>query len=99
LDLSLDNPGSAKSADLYVLLEAQGVYWCYPSWRPLEAGLDHLALYVLPGEVLLELSPQFTMPAVPPAGPLYFHAGLLEAGGSGLEDLTSTVDSWEFWIE
>ena len=89
LDLEISNAGQPRAADLYVLLDVFGAYWCYPSWQPLAAGLDYEALTVPAGSSTLVLIPEFTMPAVSPCGPLYFYAAMFEPGTLSLETLVS----------
>jgi hypothetical protein len=100
LNLSIDNPGAAQEVDLYVLLDVYSNYWCYPSWAPLTAGLDWSPMTVTEGmSDVLELIPQFTMPQVSPAGPLYFYAAMFERDHLDLEHLVSTGAVATFYLE
>jgi hypothetical protein len=96
LDLEISNLDAARDADLYVLLDVFGVYWCYPSWQPLDVGLDYEAVTVPTGDSSLTLIAAFTMPAVSPLGPLYFYAALFEPGTLSLETLVSNGAVYEF---
>ena len=98
LILRVSNPGSDREADLYVLLDVYGDYWSYPSWQPLDPGLDHSTVSVTHGESELTLIEAFTMPAVSPAGPLYFYAALFEVDTLALETLISNGAACTFWL-
>jgi thiosulfate/3-mercaptopyruvate sulfurtransferase len=87
------NPGPALDGDLYVLLEAYGSFYFYPSW-----GATPDALAVSVGEAGQEYwTPlAFELPAMlPTAGPFYFHTALLEQGGL---ELLSHADSVSFGL-
>ena len=90
------NAGATQSADLYVLLDVFGAYWSYPSWQPLDVGLDYEAITVPAGDSSVTLIPEFTMPAVSPCGPLYFYAAMFEPGTLSLETLVSNGAVCEF---
>jgi hypothetical protein len=45
------------------------------------------------------LIPEFTTPAVSPAGPFIFYAAMFEPGTLSLETLVSDVAMWEFFLE
>jgi len=47
---------------------------------------------------LKHLIPEFTMPAVPPCGPLCFFAALFETGTLDLGHLASNGAVWEFYL-
>jgi hypothetical protein len=99
LALAVSNPGADRSVDLYVLLDASGDYWSYPSWRPLVEGLDCQNAEVAAGaSEIWPLIPPFTMPEVPDYGPLYFYAAMFEEGMLELDRLASNGDSVEFWL-
>jgi len=99
LKLFTGNDGGARAADLYVLLDVFGAYWCYPSWELLDFGLDHEAVTVPTGSSTLMLIPEFTMPAVSPCGPLYFYAAMFEPGTLSLETLVSNGAIYQFYLE
>ena len=96
LDLAMDNPGTARAVDLYVLLDVFGAYWCYPSWQSLDVGLDYEAVTVPAGDSSITLISQFAMPAVSPCGPLYFYAAMFAPGTLSLETLLSNGAVYEF---
>jgi len=99
LDLDCVNPGAERPADLYVLLDVLGEFWSYPSWQPLDAGLDHQALTIPSGSSSRSLIPEFTMPAVGPLEPLYFYAALFEPDTLSLETMVSNAAAWQFSLE
>ena len=99
LNLQVSNPGAEQEVDLYLLLDVFGDFWSYPSWQHISAGLDHQAVTVPAGESTLELIPQFAMPAVSPAGPLYFYAAMFVPGTLSLETLVSNGAVIEFFLE
>jgi hypothetical protein len=100
LDLRYSNPGAARTVDLYVLFDVFGTYFAYPSWSEVQNVIDYDTIEVgeRTGETLT-LIPEFTMPAVPPAGPLYFFAALFEQGTLDLEHLASNGVTWSFSLE
>ena len=97
--LQTSNLGAPRNADLYVLLDVFGEYWCYPSWQPLDLGLDFEVVTVPAGDSDLTLIPEFTMPTVSPIGPLHFYAALFEPGYLDLEHLASNGAAYEFSLE
>ena len=99
LDLQIENLGAPRPADLYVLLDVFGAYWCYPSWQPLDAGIDYQTITVPGGSSTLTLIPDFTMPAVSSIGPLYFYAAMFEPGTLSLDTLVSNGAVWGFSLD
>jgi hypothetical protein len=97
LDLQVQNPGSERLVDLYVLLDVLGQYFAYPSWA--EVG-EHIAFnrQDIPtgADLTLNIVPEFTVPAVSPIGPLYFYAALFEPGTLSLQTLVSNGAVSEF---
>ena len=98
LKLLASNPGSEREADLYVLLDVAGDYWCYPGWQPLAAGLVHETVTVGQGTGEWTLIEEFTMPAVSPYGPLFFYAAMFEVDTLSLETLVSNGAMCEFYL-
>jgi len=100
LDLQVQNPGSDRSVDLYVLLDAFGQYFAYPSWA--EVG-EHIAFNregIPPGaDLTLNIIPEFTMPAVSPAGPFYFYAAMFDHGYLDLDHLASNGTVVQFNLQ
>ena len=96
LRLEVDNPGSHRLVDLYVLLEVYGRYYAFPSWSEIGSAIDHLEFLVSAGEVNLELIPAFTMPQVTDAGPFYFYGAMFEPGTLELGTLVSNGTVWAF---
>jgi hypothetical protein len=99
LDLDIDNPGPPVAADLYVLLQVFSEFWFYPSWRPLDEGLDFQAVTYDTGQSTMSIIPPFTLPDVSPGGPFYFHTASFEPGALDLDHLVAAVDSVEFRFE
>ena len=100
LNLLVQNPGTARTVDLYVLLEAYGEYFAYPSWTEVDDGIDFNRLEFPAGaEQTLRLVPPFTMPPVSPAGPFHFYAAMFERGFLDLDHLASNGAVWEFRLE
>jgi hypothetical protein len=100
LDLLVSNPGTATEVDLYLLLDVFGRFFAYPSWQEITSGLDWERMELPAGmEDTLSIIPEFTMPPVPPAGPLFFYAAMFEAGLLDLEHLASNGSVWAFSLE
>ncbi|HPQ39280.1 MAG TPA: hypothetical protein PLV45_02805, partial [bacterium] len=100
LDLEIVNPGPAQSADLYVLLAVFDAYWCYPSWKSLNDGIDFEPLTIAAGaDETKVLLPVFQMPPVGPAGPFYFYGAMFEPATLNADTLVSNVDVVEFYLE
>jgi hypothetical protein len=99
LDLGMSYVGSPRPADLYVLLDIYGDFWSYPSWQHISLGLDYEEVDVPPGTSSLNLIPEFTLPPVPPAGPLYFYAAMFEPETLSLDTLVSNGAVFEFHLE
>lgn len=100
LDLRMVNPGAQRSADLYVLFDVFGQFWSYPGWKPLEQGLGFEAVALAAGaDETRMLIPSFPMPAVSPAGPLYFYAAVFDPGTLSAETLAGNVSAFEFYLE
>ncbi len=95
----MTNSGPALTVDLYCLLDVFGEYWCYPSWCPIEQGLDHETMVIHPGERRKRLIEEFVMPAVSPLNPLYFYAALFEEGELGPEALIGHGAVYYFRIQ
>ena len=99
LDLEVFNLGGERLVDLYVLLAVGEEYWCYPSWMHYEQGLDCEPLTIEEGfSGTMNLIPEFTMPEVSPAGPIYFYAAFFEQGCLDLLCLASNGASKEFHL-
>ena len=98
LDLQISNLGTARDADLYVLLDIYGAYWSYPSWQPLDVGLVFAKVTVANGDTSLTLIPEFTLPAVSPYGPLYFYAAMFEPGTLSPDTLVSNGATYGFYL-
>ncbi|MBN2054561.1 CapA family protein [bacterium] len=99
LMLATNNTGPAQNLDLYVLLEVFGTYFSFPSWLPMEEGLDHLAVF-LPahGQEILPVIDEFTMPPVTDAGPFFFYAAMFESGQLDVPYMESNLAMLEFWL-
>ncbi len=99
LNLEIVNSGAALNPDLYVLLEAYGLYWSFPSWSLIDTNLDFLNIDLQPGEhrTLTVLDP-FTMPATAADGPFYFYAAMFEAGYLDSMHINSNIAIQEFYI-
>ena len=100
LQLKIVNEGPARVVDLYILLDVFGAYWSYPSWVPLNDGLDYATTTVEAGlDAEWEIIPAFIMPAVSPAGPLYFYAAMFAVGELDLDHLVSNGAVYTFYLE
>lgn len=56
LHMLLHNPNAESySADAYVLLNVYGYYWCWPSWKSLDEGIDK-STETIPGMTSLPIS-------------------------------------------
>jgi hypothetical protein len=98
VDLDIVNPGLARAADLYVLLDVYNQYWFFPRWIQ---SLDYYCLEILALD-------NFTLPIIPAVilpsplgsgGPFYFHAAAFEPGTPSVATLTSNTDSESFTFE
>ena len=100
LRLIIQNPGTDRDTDLYILLDVFGDYWSYPSWRPLAEGLDFQYMALTPFETgTLAIIEPVTMPPVEPLGPLYFYAAAFRAGELSLDALVSNGEMLTFALE
>jgi len=100
LDLDVINYWYTRDADLYILMEVYGQYWCYPSWISLTEGIDYADFSISAGQnSALTVIPGFAMPAVSPAGPFYFYAAMFEDGTLSADTLISNVAVSEFSLE
>jgi len=100
LSLTVYNPGTSQTVDLYILLDVLEEYWCFPSWRNLDSGIDFQRLTVDAGlSESWTIIPSFTMPAVNPFGPMFFYSVMFEAGTLSLDTIESTIASVEFYLE
>ncbi|MBN2056443.1 hypothetical protein JW905_16080 [bacterium] len=92
LVLDVSNPGAARSADFYVLLEVFGEFWFYPGWTN---ALDHFtaSLADLASGTYTILAP-FPLPdPLDAGGPFYFHAAAFEPGTLDIGTLISNIES------
>jgi len=97
LDMDMENEWASRTADLYVLLEVFGQYWCYPSWISLDESIDYKTLSIKAGSRdIIDLIPEFIMPMVGEAGPMFFYAALFNEGSLSVDTLISNVSSAEF---
>ena len=96
MDLAVANPGAPRDVDLYVLLDVWGRFFAYPSWGEVAGEVDHAEVYIRSGDRTLTIIHPFTMPAVPPSGPLCFCAAMFEPEYLDLDHLISNGAVWEF---
>jgi hypothetical protein len=99
LSLEINNPGTARNVDLYVLLDVSGNYYAYPGWSDIAGGLEHqdLTITAASSDEMVLISP-FTMPPVPAFGPLFFYAAMFDDGFLDLDHLASNGSAWEFHL-
>jgi len=96
----VNNYWYSRVADLYILLDVFGQYWCYPSWISLAEGLDNLDFSIEAGQKrTLTVIPGFAMPLVSQAGPFFFYAAMFEDGTLSTDTLTSNVAVCEFSLK
>lgn len=99
LTLTLNNPGGNQTADLYVLLEVAGEFFCYPGWQLISSGLTFSTVVVSQGQSEIEIIPMFTMPAVSAFGPMHFYGALFMPGILSMDSLMSDVAIKEFYLQ
>ena len=100
LKLLMINPGSQRTADLYVLLSVLDEYWSYPSWISLTDGIDSETVTVVFGSnEPKELIAPFEMPTVSPFGPIQFYAAMFEPDTISVDTLISNVPVFAFYLE
>jgi len=64
LHFSIFNPLHDRfTCDTYILLGIHGMYWCWPSWQEVTAGLDMVTYSVDAASILEDAVLQFTWPA------------------------------------
>lgn len=80
-------------APLFVILEVQGLYFTAPSWT---TDLDYYLLTIQPGQMFLEIIPQFSWPFGAGAGEASFYAAVTNPEISAL---VSNLSVWDFWWE
>lgn len=86
-------------ADLYVLLEAYGEFFAYPTWDTIHEGLPKTEISVPAGSIdPMSIIPAFTMPAVPNAGPFSFFCAAFEPGTLAVETLIGNFDMAVFTL-
>jgi hypothetical protein len=101
LSLLIQNPGTARTVDVYCLLAVGGSFWAYPSWQEIGQGLDYETWTITAGEDSSNaLIPQFDLPEnLPAGGPFHFYAAMFEEGYLDLDHLASNGAVWEFSFE
>ncbi|MBN1356080.1 S8 family serine peptidase [bacterium] len=79
---------------LFVILDVYGFYWLWPSWIPLDAGIDFYTLTGPAGYYELTVIEPFDWPAgVGSADGLYFHGAITDPQ---ITMIYGELDSWEF---
>ena len=72
---------STYLTDAYLLLDVYGLYFSWPAWQPLDAGLGSQSYTVYPGNAVHEAVFDFSWPAVEgSADGLYFYAVAMRKG-------------------
>ena len=96
--LSIYNPATERTADIYILLEIMGQYWFAPGWSQ---NLEHLEITAGTGEMsYTTFLPEFTLPeTLDPFGPFYFYAAAFETGTLAAETIISNVPISEIYFE
>ena len=80
--------------DAYVLLEVDGLFWCWPGWLPLESDLDYRSYSLAAGQTIPEDLLDFLLPQVDGSlSGLYFYGA---AFGADTFDLIGDVQVIEF---
>ena len=99
VNLNVQNTGNHQLVDLYVLLDVLGSYWCFPSWNPMDSGLDHQTVSLAAGnQGRITILPEFTMPACSYAGPFQFSAVMLSQGTLDVDTMVANLDVSSFFI-
>ncbi len=93
--LDVHNPGAARSADIYILLEVFGEFWFAPGWMQ---SLDHYSVTLSPSESReIVYLPEFTLPdPLSTGGPFYFHAAAFTPDMLEAAAIISNVDTKAF---
>jgi hypothetical protein len=100
INLRVKNMTSAsQKADLYILLEVFGQYFCYPSWVDLNEGLDRQSI-AIPSEYEgdFPVLPAFAMPECASAGPFHFYGLSFSEGKLSIDEVTSNLAISELYI-
>jgi len=67
--------------DVWILLDVQGSYWFWPSWIPLDQGVDHNTYLMAPRSIYSEDVLRFSWPqGIAPLDGLYFHGAAFRFG-------------------
>ncbi|MBN1355926.1 CapA family protein [bacterium] len=99
VNLWMENNGETRYADLYLLLEIEGSYWCYPSWISADQGLDYVPVHLPAGyQDVRIIIPEFIMPPAPDSGPYYFYAVTFEPGNLSVDAIVSNISIEEFYL-
>jgi hypothetical protein len=93
VDLAVANGCESDiDADLYVLLDALGEYFFFPTWISINAGLDYMNISVPAGsDTVIPVIDTFIMPAVPPVGPFYFYGVAFDPGTLAIDAIVSDI--------
>ncbi len=93
--LEVHNPGIARNADIYLLLDVFGEYWFAPGWTH---DIDFFAIAVPESDTTsIEFLPAFNLPdPLPPGGPFYFHAAAFTPETLDADTMVSNLDAMEF---
>lgn len=94
LHFTLGSELNAASMDAYVILNAGGYFWCWPSWKPMDAGLDSENYTIPAGQSLAIDVLDFDWPQVEgsASGLVFYGAAFTE----GTFDLIGDVQVIEF---
>lgn len=91
LDVLITNNGTAIVVQLYVVLEAYGSYYFYPSWTPEAAAqVENLKPYWTHNYHILE----FIWPPTGFTGEAAFYAGVMQLGAVEFLDIDQTSFTW-----
>ncbi len=93
--LRIRNPGAARDADVYVLLEVYGEFWFGPGWTH---DLNHYTVVMDDLDLAwIEYIPEFILPdPLPSGGPFYFHAAAFSPDTLTVDTLVSNIDTKTF---
>ncbi|MBN1552950.1 DUF4185 domain-containing protein, partial [bacterium] len=85
------------SADIWIILDVFGSYWCYPSWIPLNEDIDYKAgIVVVPGKPYHETVLYFFWPNVTgPFSGLYFYAAAFHSNTFNLIGSINSIE-WSY---